>query len=96
MKIKNLSFVALAALAMLTACQNKNGNQGGPTTSDSLQVAMANQDSLLVILNDITEGMNQIKQMENILSSGALGAETPDQRRQIREDMEHILSLIHI
>lgn len=91
MKIKKLGFAAFAALAMLTACQNKNGNQaGGPTTSDSLHVALANQDSLLVILNDITEGMNQIKQMENILNSGALGAETPDKRRQIREDMEQI------
>lgn len=91
MKIKKLGFAAFAALAMLTACQNKNGNQaGGPTTSDSLYVALANQDSLLVILNDITEGMNQIKQMENILNSGALGAETPDKRRQIREDMEQI------
>ena len=91
MKIKKLGFAAFAALAMLTACQNKNGNQaGGPTTSDSLDVALANQDSLLVILNDITEGMNQIKQMENILNSGALGAETPDKRRQIREDMEQI------
>lgn len=91
MKIMKSGFLAVAALAMLVACQGKEGNQaGGPTVSDSLHVALANQDSLLVILNDITEGMNQIKQMENILSTGALGAETPDQRRQIREDMENI------
>jgi len=91
MKIKKFSLMALAALVMLPACQNKGENADGtPTTSDSLQVALANQDSLLVILNDITEGMNQIKQMENILSQGGLGAETPDKRRQIREDMEQI------
>ena len=34
--------------------------------------------------------MTQIKQMENLLSSGGMGAETPDQRRQIREDMMQI------
>lgn len=91
MKIMKFGCLAVTALAMLTACQNKDGNQAGvPTTSDSLQVALANQDSLLVILNDITEGMNQIKQMENILSSGGLGAETPDKRRQIRDDMMQI------
>jgi len=91
MKIMKLGLVAVATLAMLAACQNKDGNQSGvPTTSDSLHVALANQDSLLVILNDITEGMNQIKQMENILNSGGLGAETPDRRRQIREDMVQI------
>lgn len=91
MKIKNAGLLAVTALAMLASCQNKGGNDAGvPTTSDSLHVALANQDSLLVILNDITEGMNSIKQMENILNAGALGAETPDKRRQIREDMEQI------
>lgn len=82
--------MALAALMSLSSCDKKLGADGRPTTSDSLQVALANQDSLLVILNDITEGMNQIKQMENILSRGGLGAETPDKRAQIREDMIQI------
>ena len=95
MKFYKVALAALAAMSLTTAC-NKTGNSGAPTTSDSLQVALANQDSLLVILNDITEGMTQIKQMENLLSSGGMGAETPDQRRQIREDMMQILSLIHI
>lgn len=90
MKIKNLGLLVLALGAMMTSCDNKGGDNGQPTTSDSLKVALANQDSLLVILNDITEGMNEIKQMENILSSGSLGAETPDERRRIREDMINI------
>ncbi len=89
MKFYKVALAALAAMSLTTAC-NKTGNSGAPTTSDSLQVALANQDSLLVILNDITEGMTQIKQMENLLSSGGMGAETPDQRRQIREDMMQI------
>lgn len=90
MKIKALGLMAIAALMSFTSCDKKTGVDGQPTTSDSLQVALANQDSLLVILNDITEGMNQIKQMENILSQGGLGAETPDKRAQIREDMIQI------
>jgi hypothetical protein len=89
MKFYKVALAALAAMSLTTAC-NKTGNSGAPTTSDSLHVALANQDSLLVILNDITEGMTQIKQMENLLSSGGMGAETPDQRRQIREDMMQI------
>lgn len=90
MKIKSLLMLAAVAAASLTSCSNKGGADGQPTTSDSLQVALANQDSLLSLMNDITEGMNQIKQMENILSTGGLGAETPDQRQKIREDMEQI------
>jgi chromosome segregation ATPase len=83
---------AIAAVALFASCGDKNGNSadGTPTTSDSLKVALANQDSLLTILNDITDGMNQIKEMENLLNSGGLGAETPDQRQQIREDMIQI------
>lgn len=89
MKLKSLGICAVAALA-LTSCSNKSADSGLPTTSDSLHVALANQDSLLVILNEITEGMNQIKNMENILASGALNAETPDQRQNIRRDMIQI------
>lgn len=80
----------MAALMGLASCSKGGSADGQPTTSDSLQVALANQDSLLVILNDITEGMNQIKQMENILNQGGLGAETPDKRAQIRQDMIQI------
>ena len=95
MKFYKVALAALAAMSLTTAC-NKTGNSGAPTTSDSLQVALANQDSLLVILNDITEGMTQIKQMENLLSSGGMGAETPDQGRQIREDMMQIQQALEL
>ena len=92
MKIKNFAIMAAVALTTLASCGNKEGNNAGaPTTADSLHVALANQDSLLVILNDITEGMNQIKQMENILSSSNdLTAESSDRRQQIRNDMQVI------
>lgn len=75
----------------LSACQNKNVSEvedRTPTTADSLKIALANQDSLLVLMNDVAEGMSQIKQMENILSStGDLSAESRDKRQQIRNDM---------
>lgn len=83
-------FMAVGMLA-LSACQNKNVSEvedGTPTTADSLKIALANQDSLLVLMNDVAEGMSQIKQMENILSStGDLSAESRDKRQQIRNDM---------
>lgn len=82
--------MAVGMLA-LSACQNKNVSEvedGIPTTADSLKIALANQDSLLVLMNDVAEGMSQIKQMENILSStGDLSAESRDKRQQIRNDM---------
>ena len=81
MKILKSGLLAIATVAMFSACGNKSASSDGmPTTSDSLQIALANQDSLLAILNDISDGMNSIKQMENMLSSGSVGAETPDER----------------
>lgn len=82
----------MTGILTLTACQDKTTNSviadATPTTADSLQIALANQDSLLVLMNDIAEGMSQIKHMENILSSGgSLSAESPDKRREIRNDI---------
>lgn len=91
--MKTLTYTVLAALVLgVAACDSKKNAQEGadnyPTTADSLKVAMANQDSLLMLVNDISEGMAQIKQLENILSStGDLTAESKDRRQQIRDDM---------
>ncbi len=91
--MKTLTYTVLAALVFgVAACDSKKGAQDGadnyPTTADSLKVAMANQDSLLMLVNDISEGMAQIKQLENILSTtGDLTAESKDRRQQIRDDM---------
>lgn len=85
---KLLTGIAVCAL-VLTACGKKDGSaEGVPTTHDSLEVALANQDSLLSLMNDITDGMAQIKDLEQILSSTTnLGAESQSKREQIRADM---------
>lgn len=90
--MRKLSSFAIAGLLISTAaCTHKSGESTvdtTPTTSDSLRVALANQDSLLVLMNDIADGMSQIKQMENILSStNDLTSESKDRRQEIRNDM---------
>lgn len=59
-------------------------------TRDSLQQVIANQDSLLSLINELGDGMEQIKMLENILSSENLQSETPDRRDKIRNDMADI------
>lgn len=93
--MKKLVSIAVASLCILSACHNKSGNAEsqvqGPTTADSLRVALADQDSLLSLMNEVADGMAQIKQMENILSSSNdLTAESSDRRQQIRNDMQVI------
>lgn len=90
--MKKSVLIAIAGLLLTTTSCHKRAEQAQndnvPTTSDSLRVALANQDSLLVLMNDVADGMAQIKQMESILSStNDLSAESKDRRQQIRNDM---------
>lgn len=99
MKRHFLSAISLGAVAALigtsvslSSCTSKTSTDEGthvPTTADSLQIALANQDSLLVLMNDISEGMMQIRSIENILSSASVG-ETKSRREQLVSDMQAI------
>ncbi len=92
--MKKIAGITLTALAiMASACHSdKTQNEGDgaytPTTSDSLRVALANQDSLLMLMNDVSEGLSQIKQMENLLdATTGMGPEAQNKRQQIRNDI---------
>lgn len=91
--MKRYISVIAGTLLCLTACNEgklKIAEAENTRLDDSLKVALANQDSLLVLLNDITDGMNQIKDMEKILTSNNLSAETQSRKDQIRADMTSI------
>ena len=85
---------AISASSFITSCvTSSDGDEAkSPLTvaRDSLQVALENQDSLLVLMNDITEGMMQIKSMENILATSNLNGESFSKREQIKTDMQAI------
>lgn len=85
----------LMSLSVVTSCGEKETVSDGPTTADSLRVALANQDSLIALMNDLTTDMLAIKQMENILSSPAsLNSESSSARQRIRNDMSAIQSAL--
>lgn len=90
--MKKLALLAISGIVLSTACTHRadqsQSTDNTPTTSDSLRVALANQDSLLVLMNDVADGMAQIKQLENILSAtNDFSTESKDRRQQIRNDM---------
>ncbi len=92
--MKKIISILTVALVCLTACDNgklKQAEEKNLQLDSSLQEAKANQDSLLVLLNDITDGMNQIKDLEKILSNtNDLSAESKTRKEQIRNDMAAI------
>lgn len=98
MKIKHIApFALMATIFAVSSCNSKTNDSTAPeavnneTAQDSLRQALADQDSLLVLLTEISEGLDNIKRMENILTqSSDLTAETPNKRRKIRDDMAAI------
>lgn len=90
--------VFAASIVLLAACGDEKKVASTDDTSvdqlvqtrDSLQQVIANQDSLLSLINELSDGMEQIKMLENILSSENLQSETPDRRDKIRNDMADI------
>ena len=90
--------VFAASIVLLAACGDEKKVASTDDTSvdqlvqtrDSLQQVIANQDSLLSLINELGDGMEQIKMLENILSSENLQSETPDRRDKIRNDMADI------
>lgn len=95
--------VATLSVIMMAACSSDDksndtgkGSASGLTMQqleqrvDSLQRANEDMNELLGLVNELGEGMEQIKSVENILSSENLQTETPDRRQKIRDDMADI------
>lgn len=89
--MKKISVLAVAVLAMLTACNGdklRNAEAENDQLRGDLRETLATQDSLLVLVNDISEGMSQIKDLERIIATpGALGSESASRKEQIKNDM---------
>ena len=54
---------------------------------DSINTANAEKDSLMQLMGDIADGMAQIKELEDIVSVNNLSGETPDRKKQLRDDI---------
>lgn len=82
---------AAAALTMLTACNGDKLKQAESENAElkgDLQETLATQDSLFALLNEISDGMAQIKDLERIVSApGDLSAESQSRKDQIRQDI---------
>ncbi|MDE5726569.1 MAG: hypothetical protein K2H94_00400 [Duncaniella sp.] len=89
--MKKIATVALMAVTLLTGCNadklRESEAQNAQLKGD-LRETLATQDSLLVLMNDISDGMAQIKDLEKIVSTpGSLSGESTSRKEQIRNDM---------
>lgn len=95
--MKKIIILCLSAVLLSTvACNNKERDAQlrqaqaiAEATRDELADAVADRDQLLDLVNEISTGMEQIKQLENILTVQGT-SETPAQREQISADIAAI------
>ena len=85
----------MIGLALLPACKRANQLEQEAMRQDSINAALqdsintanAERDSLMDLMNDISEGMTQIKELEDIVSVNNLSSETPDRKKQLLDDI---------
>ncbi len=89
--------ICLVAAMAFSSCQNKQKEEElrqaqamAEASREELADAVADRDQLLNLVNGITEDMQQIKSLENILTVSNSSGETPQQRNQIRQDIAAI------
>ncbi len=95
MKHIKIFALILALLPILPACDKATEQEQTATTdsintelTDSLATANAEKDSLMALMNDINEGVTELKRLQDIVTAQDLSAETPDRKQQLRADME--------
>ncbi len=92
---KALPIFAAAAIA-LTSCENKeqqerleNAEAMAAATREELQQAITERDELLDLINEVSSGMDDIKNVENVVAVNASG-EVGSDRSRITADLNAI------
>ncbi|MCH5221585.1 MAG: hypothetical protein J1F05_04565 [Muribaculaceae bacterium] len=88
-KILLLGIVVIAFSACTSKQKLEDAENRAEATRGELVAALADRDQLLELVGEISSGMEQIKQLENILSVSG-NNETPGQKEKIRADIAAI------
>ncbi len=91
--------IILTVALLLASCGSKYTESEQQTLADvsrqELSVALAERDSLIVLMSDMSRMMNQIKHIENIMViSGVQTNENPAQKAQLRKDLAALQSTL--
>ena len=95
--MKKISYFVwlMIGLAIMPACKRTNlleqealrQDSINAALQDSINTANAERDSLMELMTDIATGMDQIKELQDIVSVNNLSGETPDRKKQLRDDI---------
>lgn len=98
--MKNLTKIIICLLTLslaFNACRGEKEEQSSAPAEnldsinnvlrDSLQLAKAEMDTLMALMNDVSSGLAEIKDIEKIISTTDINSETSDRREQLRNDV---------
>lgn len=91
--MRKLIAIGITGILILSGCTDKKKLEEAERQNDATRAelieAVNDRDQLLSLVNEISAGMDQIKQLENILSVSGKN-ETPGQREKIQADIAAI------
>lgn len=93
-QFKKIAVATIAVILGATSCtktpqvSEDNAEALKEASREELEQAVSDRDELLSLVNDISDGLSQIKALEGIVAVG--NAETPGQKEQIRQDIASI------
>ena len=94
MRKSALSLICVLVAIMCACTGNKATDEQQQTVNtaldDSLRTVLAEKDSLISLFATISEGIYQIKEMENLLSISNLSNESPSRKQEIINDIKLI------
>lgn len=90
--MKKLVYAFLPALAIMTSCSNSDGSSSGKddgseATLDSLRAAVAQRDSLLQFVSEVSAGMDQLLFIQGDIDNISLVNESPERKAQFSEQV---------
>ncbi len=97
MKTRHI-FISVVLVSMLFSCKWDNGKEEQSLeniTKQELATALAERDELLALVKEVSVGLEQIKELENIMAIAAASPnEKPDQKARILSDISAVKGTI--
>ena len=81
-----LLLACIAMVSMVSCDSSSKYEKRQAELADSLSTAMAEKDSLFALLTEVSEAVDEIKEMERLMSGG-ISKETPDQREELKNNL---------
>ncbi len=92
-------FVSAVIATAFVGCKDKQSESDEAVNTDSIErallqdslnIAKAERDTLMSLVSEVNQGLSEIKQLQDIVSSMDVNSETPSRKEQLLRDIDAI------